>query len=46
VRILRRDLDQLIADAEALSRVEDPTPGAEADTGKEWRDAEQFWGGA
>jgi hypothetical protein len=46
VRVLRRDLDQLIADAQALSRVDDPTPGAEGDRAEVWRDAEQFWGGA
>jgi excisionase family DNA binding protein len=46
VRVLRRDLDQLIADAEAASRVDDPTPGAEGDRGEVWRDAGQFWGGA
>jgi hypothetical protein len=46
VRVLRRDLDQLIADAEALSGVDDPTPGGEGDRGEGWRDAEQFWGGA
>jgi hypothetical protein len=36
VRVLRRDLDQLIADAEASSRVHE---------GEGWRDAHRFWGG-
>jgi hypothetical protein len=46
VRVLRRDLDQLIADADALSRVQDPTSGAEGDRGEVWLDAGQFWGAA
>ena len=44
VRVLRRDLDQLIADAEAASRVHEPTALDEGDE-KGWRDARQFWGG-
>jgi excisionase family DNA binding protein len=43
VRVLRRDLDQLIADA--VSRVDDPAPRAEGDRWDLWQDAERFWGG-
>jgi hypothetical protein len=42
VRVLRRDLDQLIADAEAASRAHEPIALGE---GEGWRDARQFWGG-
>jgi hypothetical protein len=45
VRVLRRDLDQLLADAETPSRVEQRTVTDEPGTGEGWRDAEQFWGG-
>jgi hypothetical protein len=41
VRVLRRDLDQLIADAEAASRVEEPA-AVEGDEQDVWRDAHQF----
>jgi hypothetical protein len=40
-----RDLDQLLADAEEQSRVEERTVSDEPDTDEGWRDAEQFWGG-
>ena len=43
VRVLRRDLDQLIADAEAASRTDQPA--VENDEGEGWRDAREFWGG-
>jgi hypothetical protein len=39
---LRRDLDQLLADAEAPSRVEQRTVTDEPGTDEGWRDAEQF----
>jgi hypothetical protein len=45
VRVLRRDLDQLIADAEAASRVQEPIALEEGDEKEGWRDARQFWGG-
>jgi excisionase family DNA binding protein len=45
VRVLRRDLDQLIADAEASSRVHEPIALDEGDEGEGWRDAHQLWGG-
>jgi hypothetical protein len=45
VRVVRRDLDQLLADAEEPSRVEERTVSDEPDTDEGWRDAEQFWGG-
>jgi hypothetical protein len=46
VRVLRRDLDQLIADAEAASRVHEPIAlGEGGGEGEGWRDARQFWGG-
>jgi excisionase family DNA binding protein len=45
VRVLRRDLDQLLADAEEPSRVEERTVSDEPDTDEGWRGAEQFWGG-
>jgi hypothetical protein len=45
VRVLRRDLDQLIADAEAASRVHEPIALGEGDEKEGWRDARQFWGG-
>jgi excisionase family DNA binding protein len=45
VRVLRRDLDQLIADAEAASRVHEPITLEEGDEKEGWRDARQFWGG-
>jgi excisionase family DNA binding protein len=45
VRVLRRDLDQLLAEAEA-SATSASQPGADAgQDGEGWRDAEQFWGG-
>src|SRR5450755_4486520 len=42
VRILRRDLDRLLADAEASA-----TSASQrgADAGEGWPDAQQFWGG-
>jgi hypothetical protein len=46
VRVLRRDLDQLLADAEQPSRVEERTVTDEPGTDEGWRDAERFWGGA
>ncbi|MGO9957193.1 MAG: helix-turn-helix domain-containing protein [Solirubrobacteraceae bacterium] len=46
VRVVRRDLDQLLADAEQPSRVEERPVADVPDTGEGWRDAEQFWGGA
>jgi hypothetical protein len=45
VRVLRRDLDQLIADAEAASSVHEPTALDEGEQAEGWRDARQFWGG-
>jgi hypothetical protein len=39
------DLDQLIADAEAASRVHEPITLEEGDEKEGWRDAWQFWGG-
>jgi hypothetical protein len=45
VRVLRRDLDQLLADAEEPSRVDERTVSDAPDTHEGWRDAEQFWGG-
>jgi hypothetical protein len=45
VRVLRRDLDQLLADAELPSRVEQRVSD-EPGTDEGWRDPEQFWGGA
>ena len=45
MRVPRRDLDQLIADAEAASRVHEPTALDESDEKEGWRDAQQFWGG-
>jgi hypothetical protein len=46
VRVLRRDLDQLIADAEAASRAHEPIAlGEGGGEGEGWRDARQFWGG-
>jgi excisionase family DNA binding protein len=45
VRVLRRDLDQLIADAEAAPRVHEPITLEEGDEKEGWRDARQFWGG-
>jgi hypothetical protein len=44
--VLRRDLDELIADALAASRVHEPiTLGGGGGEGEEWRDGRQFWGG-
>jgi hypothetical protein len=37
--------DQLLADAEEPSRVEEPTVSDEPDTHEGWRDARQFCGG-
>ena len=46
VRVLRRDLDQLLAEAEA-SATSASQPGADAGQGGEgWPDAQAFWGGA
>jgi hypothetical protein len=45
VRVLRRDLDQLIADAEAASRVHEPITLEEGDEKEGWPDAQAFWGG-
>jgi excisionase family DNA binding protein len=45
VRVLRRDLDELIADAEAPSRVHEPAALEEGEQAGGWRDARQFWGG-
>jgi hypothetical protein len=46
VRVLRRDLDQLLAEAEAeASATGASQPGADAgQDGEGWRDAEHFWG--
>jgi len=45
VRVLRRDLDQLLAVAEA-SATSASQPGADAGhDGEGWTDAQQFWGG-
>ena len=45
VRVLRRDLDQLLAEAET-SATSAGQPGAGAgEDGEGWRDARQFWGG-
>jgi hypothetical protein len=46
VRVLRRDLDQLLADAEQASRAKERTVADVPDTDEGWRDAEHFWGGA
>jgi hypothetical protein len=46
VRVLRRDLDQLLAEAEA-SATNASQPGADAGReGEGWSDAQAFWGGA
>jgi hypothetical protein len=45
VRVLRRHLDQLLADAAQPSRVEQRTATDEPGTDDGWRDAQQFWGG-
>jgi hypothetical protein len=45
VRVIGRDLDLLIADAETTSRVNARTASAEGDAGQRRRDAGQFWGG-
>jgi hypothetical protein len=42
VRVLRRDLDQLLDDAEEPSSVEEHTVSDEPDTHEGWRDARQF----
>lgn len=42
VRVLRRDLDQLLAEASASAGQPGPSAGAD---GEGWRDAEAFWGG-
>jgi hypothetical protein len=43
--VLRRDLDQLLAEAEA-SATSASQPGADAgQDGEGWADAEAFWGG-
>jgi hypothetical protein len=45
VRVLRRDLDQLLAEAEA-SATSASQPGADAgQDGQGWPDAQAFWGG-
>jgi hypothetical protein len=44
VRVLRRDLNLLIAEAEAASRSSQPA-ATEHDDGEGWRDAQEFWGG-
>ena len=44
VRVLRRDLNLLIAEAEAAFRSSQPA-AAERDDGQGWRDAREFWGG-
>ena len=45
VRVLRRDLDQLLAEAEA-SATSASQPGADAgQDGEGWPDAQAFWGG-
>jgi hypothetical protein len=44
VRVLRRDLNELIAEAEAASHASRPA-AAEHDEGEGWRDAQEFWGG-
>jgi hypothetical protein len=45
VRVLRRDLDQLLAEAEA-SATNASQPGADAGReGEGWSDAQAFWGG-
>ena len=43
VRVLRRDLDQLLAVAEASATSAQPGAGAGQD-GEGWPDAEAFWG--
>ena len=46
VRVLRRDLDQLLAEAET-SATSARQPGASAGPdGEEWPDAQAFWGSA
>ena len=47
VRVLRRDLDQLLAEAEAeASATSASQPGADAgQDGEGWPDAQAFWGG-
>ena len=46
VRVLRRDLDQLLAVAET-SATSASQPGADAgQDGQGWPDAQAFWGGA
>ena len=46
VRVLRRDLDQLLAEAEA-SATSASQPGADAgQDGEGWPDAQAFWGGS
>jgi hypothetical protein len=45
VRVLRRELDQLISDGEEASRADQPTALNEGSEAEGWRDAEQFWGG-
>jgi excisionase family DNA binding protein len=44
VRVLRRDLNELIAEGEAALRTSRPA-AAEHDEGEGWRDAREFWGG-
>lgn len=44
-RVLRHDLDQRLAEAEAEAWARGSQPGASGDEGDEgWRDAEAFWG--
>jgi hypothetical protein len=45
VRVLRRDLDQLIADGEAPSGVHEPTALEEGEQGEGVARRRQFWGG-
>jgi hypothetical protein len=44
VRVLRRDLDQLLAETEAFGHERRSVPSA-GEEDKSWRDAEVFWGG-
>jgi hypothetical protein len=44
VRVLRRDLNLLIAEADVASRTSQPAD-PEHDPGEAWRDAREFWGG-
>jgi hypothetical protein len=45
-RVLRRDLDELIAAGETISRADQPAPLEDDDDGQHRCDAQAFWGGA